>query len=69
MAKAKNIGEAQTVILTTTVETEMTHTRIDSDVLQFIRNQANSERRTQSGMINKMLFDQMNIMKKKGCCK
>lgn len=40
--------------------TEMVHIRIDKDVMDFIRKQANIEKRSRSGMINKYLSDQKN---------
>jgi hypothetical protein len=38
----------------------MVHIRIDKDVMDFIRKQANKEMRSRSGMINKYLSDQKN---------
>lgn len=42
------------------METTITSIRIDNDVLKFLKKQANIERRTLSGMINKYLSDQKN---------
>ena len=36
------------------------HTRIDNDVLEFIKQQANKDGRTQSGMINFILQNEKN---------
>ncbi len=40
------------------METTAISIRIDNDVLEFLKKQANIERRTLSGMINKYLSDQ-----------
>lgn len=38
----------------------MVHVRIDDKVLDFVKQQANKDGRTLSGMINKYLSDQKN---------
>lgn len=40
--------------------TELIGVRIDNEVMKFLRKQANIEKRTLSGMINKYLSDQKN---------
>ena len=37
--------------------TELTNVRIDEETIKFLRKQANKERRTLSGIINKCLDD------------
>ena len=38
----------------------MVHIRIEKETMEFIRKQANKERRTQSGMINFILQNEKN---------
>ena len=48
------------LIITLMTENTLIHVRINPEVLEFVKRQANKDGRTLSGMINKYLSDQKN---------